>query len=375
MSSYLVYDSIMSPLGFGTSANLQKLRRGESGLQKHIQDRFFPEGFFAGIINSQECEVHFSKLKDPQKYTRLEKLMMLAISDVLEQAELRNRGETGLVIATTKGNIDLLEKNDFDQSRLKLWKLASVIAEYFGFQKPPVVVSNACISGALALKVGDYLLKSGTFKNVIVASGDLVSDFVLSGFQSFQVISPQPCRPFSADRQGVSLGEGTSAVLLSSEKKENSVELLGAVTANDANHISGPSRDGEGLHRAIEKLLKITGIDRQEIDYISAHGTATAYNDEMEAIAFGRSELQRVPVNSFKAYYGHSLGNSALVESILTRHSLVHSELYESLNFSEKGTSVELNVIRNYQQADLKLALKTASGFGGCNLALMLKKS
>lgn len=150
---------------------------------------------------------------------------------------------------------------------------------------------------------------------------------------------------------------------------------MGTVTANDANHISGPSRDGEGLHRAIEKLLKITSINRQEIDYISAHGTATAYNDEMEAIAFGRSELQRVPVNSFKAYYGHSLGNSALVESILTRHSLVHSELYESLNFSEKGTSVELNVIRNYQQADLKLALKTASGFGGCNLALMLKKS
>lgn len=171
------------------------------------------------MINPPECEEHFSKLKDPQKYTRLEKLMMLAISDVLEQAELKDRCETGLVIATTKGNIDLLEKNDFDQSRLKLWKLASVIAEYFGFQKPPVVVSNACISGALALKVGDDLLKSGKFKNVIVASGDLVSDFVLSGFQSFQAISPQPCRPFSADRQGVSLGEGTSAVLLSSEKK------------------------------------------------------------------------------------------------------------------------------------------------------------
>lgn len=220
------------------------------------------------------------------------------------------------------------------------------------------------------------LLKLEDFENAIVAGGDLVSEFVLSGFQSFQAISPEPCRPFSNDRKGVSLGEAAAAVLIGPDKSNNldKVRYIDAITANDANHISGPSKTGEGLFQSISRLLKRNNIETSEVDYLSAHGTATLYNDEMESHAFHRASLENVPINSFKGYFGHTLGTSALIESILTKHSLLNNELLTSHNFTESGVSKELNIIQKNQQKDLKLALKTASGFGGCNLAMLLKK-
>jgi 3-oxoacyl-[acyl-carrier-protein] synthase I len=152
------------------------------------------------------------------------------------------------------------------------------------------------------------------------------------------------------------------------------IQIIGDASANDANHISGPSRTGEGLFKSIKAALEQAKVSANDIDYISAHGTATVFNDEMEAIAFTRSGLQHVPVNSFKGWYGHTLGASALLETILSKHSLLKDELYSSLNFDELGTSEKINVIEKARKKELKYALKTASGFGGCNLALVLKK-
>ncbi len=373
MINFLQNDSIISPLGFGTEENIVALRSGTSGLQKHYNKRFFPEGFYAGLINTAKIDEHFSDFDDPAKFTKLEKLIMLAIGEVLQTSRLESLQQTALVISTTKGNIDQLGRNEFSKDRIELGKMAQIISDFFEFPHNPIIVSNACISGGLAIKVADDLIKSGKFKNAIVAAGDLVSDFVLSGFQSFQAISPEPCKPFSNDRQGVSLGEGASAILLSSEETENSIKFLGAATANDANHISGPSRTAEGLFSAIEKVIQKAKIDRFELDLISAHGTATLYNDEMESIAFSRSRLQEIPLNSLKGYYGHSLGNSALLETIITKYSLLNNELFTSLNFSGQGTSKALNIISKNKKSAINLALKTASGFGGCNLAMILK--
>lgn len=374
MINFLQNDSIISPLGFGTEENIEAIRSGRSGLQKHFNKRFYPEGFYAGLIADEKINDHFARLGDPENFTKLEKLIILAIQDVLDKAALNSLENTALVIATTKGNIDELGNSNFNKDRLKLWKMAQIIADFFGFKNEPIVVSNACISGGLAVKVADDLIRSGKCENAVVAAGDVVSDFVLSGFQSFQAISPEPCRPFSNDRQGVSLGEGASAIFISSEEKPESIEFLGGTTANDANHISGPSRTAEGLYTAIEKAMKKTGVNRKQVDYISAHGTATLYNDEMESIAFGRTDLQNVPLNSLKGYYGHSLGNSALLETIVTKYSLLNNELFASINFSGQGTSKALNVISENRSSELQFALKTASGFGGCNLAMILKK-
>ena len=374
--NYLQGDSIISPIGFSTEENLKAIQNSESALKLYENPEFFENGYYAGLINDLMIDDEFNKIGDPNLYTRLEKLIILAIRQVLDQHRDLNLEQTGLVISTTKGNIDQIGKSQFSSNRIFLWKMANVIAEFFGFKMKPIVVSNACISGALAIKTANDLIESGRFSQAIVAGGDLVSEFVLSGFQSFQAISPEPCRPFSLDRQGVSLGEAAAAILIGPDNSNRGekVKYIDAVTANDANHISGPSRTGEGLFQSISRLFENTKINASQIDYLSAHGTATIYNDEMEAIAFNRVGLEKTPVNSFKGYYGHTLGTSALLESILTKHSLLEDQLFNSHNFTASGVSHNLNIIQKHEKKELGMALKTASGFGGCNLAMLLKK-
>lgn len=373
---YLLDDAIISPLGFSTEENLAAVKNESSGLKFHKNNRFSSGGFYAGIIENDLLADAFLKIGEPKNFTKLEQMMLLAVSRVLEKNPEINLSETALIISTTKGNIDLLTKSPFPENRVYLSELGNVIKDFFGFTLQPIVISNACISGGLALAVAKRFITAGKFNQAIVVGGDLVSEFVLSGFNSFQAMSVEPCRPFSKNRKGISLGEAAAAVLVSSKKPQNStkISLIGEASANDANHISGPSRTGEGLYKSIQNALSEARVSAREIDYLSAHGTATAYNDEMEAVAFNRSGLSEVPVNSFKGYYGHTLGASALLESILTKHSLLKNELYASLNFDEIGVSKPLNVIRSFTRKELKLALKTASGFGGCNLALVLKK-
>ncbi|SDR77318.1 beta-ketoacyl synthase N-terminal-like domain-containing protein [Gramella sp. MAR_2010_147] len=374
--NYLLHDSIISPIGFSTEANLKAIRNSESALKLHTNLSVFQNGYYAGLIEQALIDEKFNKIGEPSQYTKLEKLLILAVHQVLDNARSIDFNKTGLIISTTKGNIDQLNKNEFPSDRLYLWKMAEVVGDFFGFKQKPILISNACISGALAIKTANDFIETGRFENAIVAGGDLVSEFVLSGFQSFQAISPEPCRPFSNDRKGVSLGEAAAAVLIGPDKSNNldKVRYIDAITANDANHISGPSKTGEGLFQSISRLLKRSDIENSEVDYLSAHGTATLYNDEMESHAFHRASLENVPINSFKGYFGHTLGTSALIESILTKHSLLNNELLTSHNFTESGVSKELNIIQKNQQKDLKLALKTASGFGGCNLAMLLKK-
>lgn len=373
---YLLDDAIISPLGFSTQENLTAVKNERSGLKFHKNNRFLSGGFYAGIIENDVLAEAFLKIGEPKKFTKLEQMMLLAVSRVLEKNPGLNLSETALIISTTKGNIDLLTNSSFPGSRVNLSELGKIIKDFFSFQLEPMVISNACISGGLALAVAKRFIATGKFKQAVVVGGDLVSEFVLSGFHSFQAMSAEPCRPFSKNRKGISLGEAATAVLVSSRKPQNSINisLIGEASANDANHISGPSRTGEGLYKSIQNALREAQVSAKEIDYVSAHGTATAYNDEMEAVAFNRSGLSEVPVNSFKGAYGHTLGASALLESVLTKHSLLNNELYASLNFDEIGVSKPLNVLRGFERKELKIALKTASGFGGCNLALVLKK-
>ena len=374
---YLLDDAIISPIGFSTSENLESIRKNKSGIKFYSNKRFSSGGFYAGILEEKILHQHFSELGLPENFTKLERMMLLAVHKVLEKNRDLDLNETALLVSSTKGNIDLLKNNSkFPENRVLLSELAKVIKNFFGFKKNPIVVSNACISGGLSLAIAKRLIEAGKFKQAIVVGGDLVSDFVVSGFQSFQALSQNPCQPFSKNRDGINLGEAAAAILVGSGKssKKQNIRLTGASSANDANHISGPSRTGEGLYKSIQLALKEAGISSEKIQHLSSHGTATIFNDEMEANAFTRAGLQNVPVNSYKGYYGHTLGASALIESILTKHSLQNQELFRSANFEETGVSKHLNIIEIHQNLKMKYALKTASGFGGCNLALVLEK-
>jgi 3-oxoacyl-[acyl-carrier-protein] synthase-1 len=220
-------------------------------------------------------------------------------------------------------------------------------------------------------------LRAGRYKTVVVAGGDLVTEFTLAGFQAFKAMSEAPCRPFDADRTGINLGEGVGTLILGTQPNKGDAQpivLRGGASSNDANHISGPSRTGEGLHLAIQKALADAQSSAEEMDYLSMHGTATPYNDEMEAKALATAQLQNVPLNSLKGYLGHTLGAAGLIESVVAIWSLRNNQLYRSLGFEKLGVSVPLNIIRQTQQQALQSCLKTASGFGGCNAAVVFSK-
>lgn len=374
---YILDDAIISPLGFTTASNLTNLRNNISGLELHLNKGFETGNYYAGIIEPDILLEAFLKIGDPGKFTKLEQMMILAVHGVICQNPGINLDETGLIISSTKGNIDLLETSStFPGERVYLAEMANTISRFFHFKNKPVVVSNACISGGHALMIGKRFINSGKFKKAIVIGGDIVSQFVVSGFQSFMALSNEPCKPYSKSRKGINIGEAAAAVLLSDSKggEGDKISLVGEASVNDANHISGPSRAGEGLFQSVNKAMTVAGISFNDIDHISAHGTGTIYNDEMEAIAFNRCGLQNVPLNSYKGYYGHTLGASALLESVITKHSLLNNELYTSLNFDDSGLSMPLNIITKTRKKSLNLAIKTASGFGGSNIALVFRK-
>ena len=234
--------------------------------------------------------------------------------------------KTVLILSSTKGNIGLLETEANTpelKDRISLSASAKLIAEHFGFKSQPVIISNACISGVLAIITGMRLLRTGKYENAVIVGADVISKFIVSGFQSFQALSKEVCKPFDQSRDGLNLGEGAGTVILSTRKEyDQNIKVLGGSVSNDANHISGPSRTGEELAFAINNALKDAGKQAADIDFISAHGTATVFNDEMEANAITIAGLQHVPLNSLKGNYGHTLGAAGLIESIIAKQSL-----------------------------------------------------
>jgi 3-oxoacyl-[acyl-carrier-protein] synthase-1 len=150
---------------------------------------------------------------------------------------------------------------------------------------------------------------------------------------------------------------------------------MGGSVTNDANHISGPSRTGLELSMAMDKALLESGLETGSIDYISAHGTATVFNDEMESKAINLSHLEEVPVNSYKGYWGHTLGAAGIIESVALVASMKRNILFRSAGYDEEGVPEKINVIRETVSSPVDRCMKTASGFGGCNTALVFQKT
>nr|WP_315027264.1 beta-ketoacyl synthase N-terminal-like domain-containing protein [uncultured Chryseobacterium sp.] len=382
---YITDYNCVTPLGFDIDSNWKALLEGKSGVHLHqiINNQ---EAVYASMIDSQLLEEEFIRLfgsdqKDITNFTRLEKMLLLSLKPLIEKHAVSDN--TAFILSTTKGNISLLKDQTELPEGVYLSVLAQRIADFFGFKTKPIVVSNACVSGVMAIAVAKNMIQAGIYKDVFVIAGDELSEFVISGFNSFQAIAAGPCQPYDKNRNGINIGEAAAAVYITSchsderiipQNEKLKFKVSGDSAINDANHISGPSRTGDGLYLSIKNAMTEAGVSAQQINFISAHGTATLYNDEMEAIAFNRMELQNVPLNSMKGFYGHCLGASGLLESIISMESARYSTLIPSKNFEETGVSQPLNIITQNQSAEITYILKTASGFGGCNAAIVLEK-
>jgi 3-oxoacyl-[acyl-carrier-protein] synthase-1 len=380
---YITDYNCVTPLGFNVDSNWNALLEGKSGVALHtIIDN--QAAFCASMIDSDKLNEEFNRFftqNDNDNFTRLEKMLLLSLQPLVEKHPLSE--DTAFILSTTKGNISLLKNQSELPEGVYLSKLAEKVAVFFGFKTKPIIVSNACVSGVMAISVAKNMIQAGRYKDAFVVAGDELSEFVISGFNSFQAIGSGPCKPYDKNRDGINIGEAAAAVYVTgchsdegkiSQNEKFKFKVLGDSAINDANHISGPSRTGDGLYASIRNAMAEARVSPEQIDFISAHGTATLYNDEMEAIAFNRMDLQHIPLNSMKGYYGHCLGASGLLESIISMESALHSTLIPSKNFEETGVTQPLNIIRENQTTDITYILKTASGFGGCNAAVVLEK-
>ncbi|MCS4303732.1 beta-ketoacyl synthase N-terminal-like domain-containing protein [Chryseobacterium sp. BIGb0232] len=374
---YITDYNCVTPLGFDVDSNWEALLAGQSGVALHqiIENQ---DAFYASCINSEKLDEEFDRNftgNTAQNFTRLEKMLLLSMKPLVEKHTISE--ETAFILSTTKGNISLLKNQTELPEGVYLSQLAQKIADFFGFKTKPIVVSNACVSGVMAVAVARNMIQAGKYRDAFVIAGDEISEFVISGFNSFQAIGSEPCKPYDKNRNGINIGEAAAAVYITADPSENEnfrFKVSGDSAINDANHISGPSRTGDGLYGSIRNAMVEANVSAEQIDFISAHGTATVYNDEMESIAFSRMNLQNVPLNSMKGFYGHCLGASGLLESIISMESALQNTLLPSKNFEEMGVSQPLNIIRENQSATVKYILKTASGFGGCNAAIVLEK-
>ncbi len=368
VTTYIGATNIISALGFGTNENLEQIAQSQSGIT--TLDR----GVLCAKIDRQRVREEASK-RNIGGYTTLEQLMIISIDDVVAQSGVcLSDPDCGLLFSTTKGNIDALcEESPTDPESPYLWAMAQRVASYFGVKRQPLVISNACISGLSAIITASRLIRCGDYKQVVVVGGDLLTDFVVSGFSSFRSLSQNPCRPYDLRRDGLSLGEACGALLLTSEASlSGGCVVEGGAISNDANHISGPSRTGDGLAFVIQNALAQGSADPASISFVNAHGTATLYNDEMEAKAINLCSLQDRPLSSLKPYFGHTLGASGVIEAIVCVEQLKRGVLFGTKGFVESGVSVPICVQASDCHLEMRRCVKTASGFGGCNAAVVL---
>lgn len=374
---YIIGQSIISALGNSLEQNMDNISNSNGGVKTQHIPSISNTALPIATIDWKSLESKFLSMNLGDKYTSFEKLMIIAVEDAISNTSIDIKSDKTLfLISTTKGNIDLLDSgtaSKYNEDRVHLWSSAEMITDYFGNKNEVIIISNACVSGVMGIITAAEYLRNDDYNHAVVIGGDILSKFVVSGFQSFQSLSSEPCKPYDANRDGLNLGEAAGCLILS-KTKTSDIKVLSGASHNDANHISGPSRTAEGMYYAVKDALKYSEVEANEIDAISAHGTATPYNDEMEAIGLDRLGMIDIPVHSLKGFWGHTLGAAGIIETAALVWSMRNNKILPTLGYLEKGVSKDVIISKKIEDKPIQFALKIASGFSGINSALVLKK-
>ena len=247
-------------------------------------------------------------------------------------------------------------------------------AQVLGLRGPVTAVSTACSSSAKAFLVAQRWIDAGWIDAAVVAGVDSLCLSTLHGFDSLQLLSAEPCRPFDVRRNGISIGEAAGFVLMAREAAP--IVLSGGGESSDAWHMSAPHPQGEGAQAAMRVALEQAGLQAGDIGYVNAHGTATPANDRAEAAAvravFGAGG---VPVSSTKGVTGHTLGAAGIVEAIVTLQALTHQVVPPSTNCEAPDAAFEIDVVTQPRNVPLRHAMSNNFGFGGSNCTLVFSRA
>ena len=255
------------------------------------------------------------------------------------------------------------------------FSVADFTRHYFGLQGPAVVVSSACSSSAKVFASARRMLMAGLIDAAVVGGVDSLCLTTLYGFNSLGLLSTQACKPFDANRDGISIGEGAAFVLLERTPDtlpENAVLLWGVGESSDAHHMSSPHPDGLGARMAMQAALDMAGLEPNQIDYINLHGTATESNDAAEAKAVSNVFGPKTPCSSVKGATGHLLGAAGGVEAVICALALQHDLLPAGLNIATLDPTFALDYVLENRDQKTNFILSNSFGFGGTNCSLVL---
>ncbi len=319
----------------------------------------------------------------------------LAVVDAnLSREEISNL-RIGVFIGTTMGSLQTYEiinevivlhgKMDFSNElicQVPTHSTPSAVAKAFGFHGPNMMFSTACAAGNYAIGYGFDLIRSGRADIILAGGTEPLSKVAFTGFNQFSAVAPERCQPFDKNRKGMMVAEGAGVLILetleSALKRRAPIyaEILGYGLSCDAQHMTQPSV--EGIARCIIKAILEAGIEKEDVDYICAHGTGTIANDRAECAAiknvFG-PRYKQIPVSSIKSMLGHTMGAASALEAITCALVVKNNIIPPTINYEKPDPECDIDCVPNQaRRHKVNIALNNSYAFGGNNASLVLKK-
>ncbi len=385
---YITRTAIVSSAGIGANAMLQALRSQQSGLASC--------DFETAVLNTWIGQVPDQALiplqGDSARFDcRNNRLARLALAqDGFEQAVLEARDRygpdrIGVFLGTSTSGILQTElayrrrgtdgslPDDFHYGTThNNFSLAWFVQSCLGLSGPAAVISTACSSSAKAVGNAARMIASGWCDAAIVGGVDSLCLTTLYGFGSLGLLAPGPCRPFDAERDGISIGEGAGFMLLEKSASGDAIRLLGVGESSDAYHMSSPHPEGLGAQLAMQGALAGAGLKAEDIGYINLHGTGTRANDDTEGKAVNAVFGDGVPCSSTKGWTGHTLGACGAIEAIICLLAIRYGFLPGSANTRNVDPAIPLRYLLENENISADIVMSNAFGFGGTNCSLVL---
>ena len=332
-----------------------------------------------------------------RRMDRATRILLLAAHEAWWQADWKPGGEIPVVLGTTSGGMSLGEHflrqalatphaQHHQATRVvhyQAQRQALDLCNAFAFHGPIIIIANACASGANAVGHAWELLRHGRADRVLTGGHDALCQLTFAGFDSLQALSPTPCRPFDAQRDGLTLGEGAAILMLETleHAQRRGAEILGEIigyaATTDTHHLTQPHPQGDAAFAAMTASCARAGITPEQVDYVNAHGTATPQNDSTEAAAINRwagTRAASLPVSSTKASIGHLLGAAGAAEAVVSLMALREQWLPPQRSLSILDPACRFPIVREPTDAKVEIALSNSFGFGGANASLILRR-
>jgi 3-oxoacyl-[acyl-carrier-protein] synthase II len=382
---------IVTAAGCGTEEVWNAIRAGTGGLKPLT----LFQSLRYGQIPAGEIRQNLLALGAPSRGSRSDQLGWLAARDAIRSAKinLQNCGDrAGVVLGSSVGGS--FDSEQFLTTLLKRGKMRArptrfhecgstvdLVADEFGLFGPSMAVATACSSGALAIATAAEMILAGEADAMLCGGADSLSRMTWGGFHSLLLVDAAGCRPFDANRAGMSLGEGAAVLILESEESARKrgatilARLSGWGASCDAHHATAPHPEGAGAIAAMQSALFRAGLEPSAIDYVNAHGTGTRDNDLAEAKALKTVFGNRVPpFSSTKQFFGHALAASGAIEAVVCVEALRHQELPGNPGFTTPDAALGLQPVTKLKPATLTHVMSNSFGFGGNNAVLIFSR-